>query len=90
MQLKNYKRDHERETDTEPYHWVDPQWGAGRRAHIRVWVERDVWGFKMKKWTVRKEQFDDNRRGQHKPTNLSTHTSKESARKAAVAWMREH
>jgi len=90
MQLKNYKRDHERETDAEPYHWIDRQWGAGRQAHIRVWIERDVSGFDMEKWTVRKEEFDDDNRGQHKPTNLSGHSSKESARKAAVEWMREH
>lgn len=90
MQLKNYDRNHEFETDTEPYHWIDRSWGAGHRAHIRVWVERDVSGFDMEKWTVRKEEFDDSNRGQHKPTNLSGHSSKESARKAAVAWMREH
>ena len=90
MQLKHYKRDHSRETDSEPYHWVDRSWGAGQNAHIRVWVERDVSGFDMEKWTVRKEQFDDSGRGQHKPTNLSGHSAKESARKAAVKWMQDH
>lgn len=89
MAPKNFGRDHDRETDSEPYHWVDRSWGAGQNAHIRVWVERDVSGFDMEKWTVRKEQFDDNRRGQQKPTDLSGHSSKESARKAAVEWMRE-
>ena len=89
-QLKRYKRDHERETDDEPFHWINRAWGAGNRAHIRVWVERDVSGFDMEKWTVRKEEIDDSGRGQHKPTNLSTHTAKESARKAAVDWMQDH
>lgn len=90
MQLENYERDHERETDDEPYHWIDRDFGAGRRAHIRVWVERDVPGYEMEKWTVRKEEFDDDGQGQHKPTNLSGHSTKESARKAAVEWMRNH
>lgn len=90
MQLKNYKREHDFETDEKPYYWINRAWGAGRRAHIRVWVERDVSGFDMEKWTVRKEEFDDDNRGQHKPTNLSGHSSKKSARKAAVEWMREH
>jgi len=90
MQLKHFKRDHDREADNEPYHWIDRKRPAGRQAHTRVWVERDVSGYEMSKWTVRKEEFDDDRRGQHKPTNLSGHSSKESARKAAVGWMREH
>jgi len=90
MQLKNWKRDHDRETNAKPYYWIDRQRPAGRRAHVRVWIERDVAGFDMEKWTVRKEEFDDNGRGQHKPTSLSGHSEKESARKAAVEWMREH
>lgn len=90
MQLEHYARDHGRETDEQPYHWIDRSRPAGRRAHTCVWVERDVPGFDMDKWTVRKEEFDDDGRGQHMPTNLSGHTSKESARKAAVEWMREH
>lgn len=90
MQLKHYKRDHDRETDEQPYHWIDRSRPPGSNAHTRVWVERNVTGYEMGKWTARKEQFDDNLRGQHKPTNLSTHASKEGARKAAVEWMREH
>lgn len=90
MQLKNYKRDHKRETDDEPFHWIDRSRPAGSRAHTRVWIERDVSGFDMETWTVRKEEFDDSGRGQHKPTSLSGHSAKESARKAAVEWMREH
>ena len=89
-QLKHYKRDHERETDDEPFHWVGRSRPAGSRAHTRVWIERDVPGFDMEKWTVRKEEFDDSGRGQHKPTNLSTHSAKKSARKAAVDWMQGH
>ena len=34
--------------------------------------------------------MSDYDRGQHTPTNLSGHFSKESARTAAVEWMREH
>jgi hypothetical protein len=88
MQFKSFKRDHDREGDSEPYHWINREWGAGQRSRIRVWIERDVSGYDMEKWTVRKEEFDDSNRGQHKPTNLSGHSSKESARKAAVGWMR--
>lgn len=90
MQLKNFDRDHDREDDGTPFYWINRVWGAGQRAHIRVWVERDVSGFDMEKWTVRKEEVDDNGRKQHKPTNLSGHSSKESAREAAVEWIREH
>lgn len=90
MQLENYKRDRDSESDEEPYHWINHSWDAGRHAHIRVWVERDVPGFDQQKWTVRKDEIDDSYRGQHKPTNLSDHSSKEEARKAAVEWMRDH
>lgn len=90
MQLKDYKRDHDRETDETPYYWINRKRGAGRHAHLRVWIERGVTGYDMEKWTVRKERIDDDGQGQHKPTNLSGHPSKESARKAAVEWMREH
>lgn len=90
MQPEHYKRDHEREGDDEPFHWVDRSRPAGSRAHVRVWVERGVTGYDTKKWTVRKEEVDDSGRGQHKPTTLSTHSAKEAARKAAVEWLREH
>ena len=90
MQLTNWKRNHARETEARPYYWVDRKRPAGLRSHVRVWIERDVDGFDTEKWTVRKEQVDDDGRGQQKPTNLSGHSAKESARKSAVEWMREH
>lgn len=90
MQLEHWKRDHDKEDEQEPYHWVDRDRPVGRNAHTRLWVERGVSGFYQEKWTVRKEEIDDDWRGQHAPTNLSNHSSKEAARKAAVDWMREH
>lgn len=90
MALKNYNRNHEAETDKTPYQWIDRSWGAGVNAHMRVWVGRDVPGHELKRWTVRKEEVDDSGKGQQKPTDLSTHTSKNSARQAAVQWMKEH
>lgn len=90
MELEYWKRNHDWENDDKPYYWVDRKRPAGKNAHTRVWVERDVSGFDQRKWTVRKEQIDDNSRGQHAPTNLSDHAAKEDARKAAVEWMRDH
>ena len=63
MQLTNWKRNHARETEATPYYWVDRKRPAGLRAHVRVWIERDVDGFDTEKWTVRKEQVDDDGRG---------------------------
>ena len=85
-----YGREQERESEERPYYWINSQRGSGPRARIIVWVEQDVWGFDMEKWTVRKEEIDDSGRGQHKPTNLSTHSSKAAAHKAAVEWMRNN
>lgn len=90
MQSHKYQRNEDAESPDTPHQWIDRSWGAGPRSHIRVWIEKHVPGFDMEKWTVRKEQFDDDNRGQHKPTNLSTHSSKEKARKSAVEWMRSH
>lgn len=87
--VNHYDRDHERESDETPFQWINRAWGAGQNAHIRVWIERDVQA-SSERWTVRKEEVDDSRRGQHKPTNLSDHSAKVAARKAAVEWMQSH
>lgn len=87
---EEWEREPDRETDDKPHFWINRNMGAGRRAHCRVWIERDVPGFDMDRWTVRKEEIDDSGRGQHKPTTLAGRETEESARQAAVDWMRDH